>query len=79
MLVVIMRITSSAVTIIYPGFCSQLEIDLAQNILRFDSKDNTFEFDHFMTIYGLFLQLHKYISLNLGSEGHFEVLNKSKS
>ena len=41
-------------------------------ILRFDSKDNTFEFGHFMTISG-------HLSQNLRSDGHFDVLNKSKS
>ena len=50
------------------------------DILRFDSKDTTFEFGYFMTISGhFFWQLHKYLSQNLGFDGHFEVLNKFKS
>ena len=46
-------------------------------ILRFDSKDTTFEFGHFMTISGHFFA--NYINIFHKTDGHFEVLNKSKS
>ena len=49
-------------------------------ILRFNSKDTTFAFGNFTTIYGhFFCQLHRYLSQNVGADSHFEVLNKSKS
>jgi hypothetical protein len=49
-------------------------------ILRFDSEDTTSAFGDFTNIHGhFFCQLHRYLSQNLGADGHFEMLNKSKS
>ena len=49
-------------------------------ILRFDIKETTFKFGHFTTNSGQFFAM--YINIfhkNLGADGHFEVLNMSKS
>ena len=48
-------------------------------ILRFDLKETTFAFGHFTTIYGHFLANFIDLSQKLCADGHFEVLNKSKS
>ena len=44
-------------------------------------KQTTFAFGQFTTISGRFFAnyIHKYLSQNLGSDGHFEEVNVSKS
>ena len=49
-------------------------------IIHFEIKETTFKFCYIRKqILSFFCQLHKYISQNLDADGHFEVLNMSKS
>ena len=48
------------------------------NILCFDSKDTFLLWPFYDHSWSFFCQLHKCLSQNLGADGHFEVLNKSK-
>ena len=49
-------------------------------ILHFEIKETTFKFGYFTTISGVFFrQPHRYLSQTFGADGHFEVLNMSKS
>jgi hypothetical protein len=49
-------------------------------ILHFEIKETNFKFGYFTTISGFFFrQPHRYLSQTFGADGHFEVLNMSKS
>ena len=49
------------------------------NFGRKNPENLSFKNCHFSTISSHFLKLHKYLSQNCDSDGHFEVLSVSKS
>ena len=60
----------------YSNFCSQFRIfSLSIDCSETKENDKWLFYDHFRPFFG---QLHDYISQNWGSDGHFEVLNRSK-